>query len=70
MQQSVMPLLQTGLRLLTLQLGVEPAGHKIPDEQTPAPDEELEELEEELDEDVVEVVQIIAWKPLPVPPLL
>ena len=47
MQQSVMPLLQTGLRPITLQVGVEPAGHKVPDEQVPVPEEEELELDEE-----------------------
>ena len=58
MQQSVMPLLQTGSRPITsTQVGVEPAGHKVPDEQAPVPEEDEEELEEELEEDELVVVE-------------
>ncbi len=57
-QQSAIPLLQTGSRPTIVQVGVEPAGQRLPDEQPPLleeddPPEEDDELE------VEEVVQII-----------
>ena len=62
-QQSAMPLLQTGSRPTIEQVGVEPAGQRLPDEQPPLLDEEEPPPEEELEE--VEVKQIILEVKLP-----